>query len=103
MAGTTGGANRTVFELSNGTELIDYTLEGNTQIDAGQMIIFTDANYPGLTHIPTAITGIRSNLQQGVAGISMGRNDNSLCGCTASTRTTANSYRELTLKTSRQS
>ena len=78
MAGTTGGADAPLMELSNGTELIDYTPDGGTQIDAGQMILFTDANYPGLTHIPNAITGIQSNLQQGVAGISMGQNDNSL-------------------------
>lgn len=78
FAGQNRGAGEPLFEISNGTVLQDCTNGPGQNSDAGELFIFTDAHYPGLTpKVPTLVASIRNDLTFGVAGVKMGNNDNS--------------------------
>lgn len=73
LAGSTTGS---VLRLPNNAYMTDYTPKSSDgravpNSDAGEMFIFTDANYPGL-EIPPAVQGIRSQLRFGQIYIQSG-------------------------------
>lgn len=87
VAGTTAGLPSIM--LDHGTVIRDQTVAGNTQVDPGEMFIFTDvpnplggyAGYPGLAGIvPAAVSALGPGaLSYGQAGFSFksGNNNNS--------------------------
>ncbi len=76
FAGQSGGEGGALLFLSNGTALQDYTRGVGQNSDPGEILIFTDTNYPGLDiqlrNLPL-VSLIRSQLQYGVAGFTMGQ------------------------------
>jgi Flp pilus assembly protein TadG len=77
FAGTTNGSP--AFSISNGTTLKDNTSTGGVAAsDAGEVFIFTDLSYPGLSsQIPAAVQPQASVFGYGTAGIKTGNNSNS--------------------------
>jgi hypothetical protein len=60
-----------LFDIDNGTVLQDNTPVGGTQSDAGELFIFTDPHYPGLTP-PAALSSQLANLDYGPGGFHTG-------------------------------
>jgi Flp pilus assembly protein TadG len=60
-----------LFDIDNGTVLQDNTAVGGTQSDAGELFIFTDPHYPGLTP-PAALTPVLDSLDFGQSGFHTG-------------------------------
>jgi Flp pilus assembly protein TadG len=77
FAGTTNG--NAAFSITNGTTLKDNTAAGGVPAaDAGEVFIFTDLTYPGLSsQIPAAVQAQSSLFSYGTAGIKTGANSNS--------------------------
>ncbi|MFL6446376.1 MAG: TadE/TadG family type IV pilus assembly protein [Bryobacteraceae bacterium] len=77
FAGTNG--SNSSLSISNGTSLKDNTAAGGVPAsDAGEVFIFTDLSYPGLsTQIPAAVQAHASLFSYGSAGIKTGSNSNS--------------------------
>jgi Flp pilus assembly protein TadG len=77
FAGTTGG--NPALSISNGTTLKDNTAAGGVPAsDAGEVFIFTDLSYPGLSpQIPAPVQANASLFNYGTAGIKTGNNSNS--------------------------
>jgi Flp pilus assembly protein TadG len=69
----------TALNISNGTTLKDNTATGGVPAsDAGEVFIFTDLNYPGLSpQIPSAVQAQASLFSYGSAGFKSGNNSNS--------------------------
>jgi Flp pilus assembly protein TadG len=67
------------FSISNGTTLKDNTAAGGVPAaDAGEVFIFTDLSYPGLSpQIPAPVQARASLFSYGSAGIKTGSNSNS--------------------------
>jgi hypothetical protein len=88
FAGQNGGPTGELFHIDNGTVLKDQTT-GAVQNDAGQLLIFTDWNYPGnykepLTalktqtdSLPQYVKDAAGLFQFGQSGLKMGSNDSS--------------------------
>jgi len=75
LAGVQGSQN-SVYSQSNGVTIQDQTpLNGSGQMvantDAGEIMVFTDANYPSL-YIPPAVSSISSTLVYGSVSVQMG-------------------------------
>jgi hypothetical protein len=74
LAGVTGSHN-SVYSQSNGVTVQDQTpMQGSNMVantDAGELMVFTDANYPGL-YVPPALSSIASNFVYGDVNIQMG-------------------------------
>jgi Flp pilus assembly protein TadG len=77
FAGTANGAPS--LSISNGTTLKDNTATGGVPAsDAGEVFIFTDLNYPGLSpQIPSLVQAQASLFGYGTAGFKSGNNSNS--------------------------
>jgi hypothetical protein len=77
FAGTTGG--NAALSISNGTTLKDNTAAGGAPAsDAGEVFIFTDLSYPGVSiQIPSAVQAQASLFGYGITGIKTGNNSNS--------------------------
>jgi Flp pilus assembly protein TadG len=77
FAGTTGG--NASFSINNGTTLQDHTATaGVPASDAGEIFIFTDLTYPGLSsQIPAAVSAQSSLFSYGSAGFKAGSNSKS--------------------------
>jgi len=70
-------AGAPLFEVDNQTTLQDGTASAGRNSDAGEVLIFTDANYPGLDiqiqSLPM-LNAIKGQLQHGTAGFQAGNN-----------------------------
>ncbi|MCC6863176.1 MAG: hypothetical protein IT158_31660 [Bryobacterales bacterium] len=73
FAGQNDNPDDSLVFLDNGTTFFDYTPAGQTQNDAGQILIFTNASYPGLA-VPGTVDPIKSTLRFGQSGFTMGNN-----------------------------
>jgi Flp pilus assembly protein TadG len=76
-----GGVTKpgTALSIGNATTLNDATASGGVPAsDAGEVFIFTDLSYPGLSvQIPSAVQAQASLFSYGTAGFKMGNNSNS--------------------------
>lgn len=73
LAGTKN--NNDIISYATGVSLQDYSVPGEQNNDAGEIFIFTDANYPGLAgHIPPAVQSVESQLGFGDINLHAGNN-----------------------------
>ena len=66
-----------LFDIQKNMTLNDGTSGFEANTDPGELLVFTDLNYPGL-QVPQALNGIAGELHHGTAGFSVGNTDASV-------------------------
>lgn len=73
LAGTLSGND--IMSYATGVNLIDNSIPGQQNTDAGELFVFTNTEYPGLEpHIPAAVRPIASRLGFGKINLHAGNN-----------------------------